>query len=213
MLLSRVMRLRRSTWLILFVALGASCATKTQVADRWISPKYAGGAIHKFLVIGVAESDIARRTYEDGFADALRKAGAEAVPSHQLLPTTDQLPREEIEAIVRSDGFGGVIVSRLLGVEEKTTIVPPSTHVVPSMGYGGGYYGYYGSHYDVVHNPGYTRTTQIVRLETKLWNAEDSKLVWGVVSETFDPTSTSDGVASVTRTLVNQLSADGLVAK
>ncbi len=94
---------------------------------------------------------------------------------------------------------------------EQTTVVPPSTQVVPT--FRPGYYGYYGSSYEVVHTPGYTRTSEVVRLETKLWNAEDSQLIWGVTSETFNPTSTSDGVASVTRSLAHQLDHDGLVAK
>ena len=105
------------------------------------------------------------------------------------------------------------MVTRLLGVDEETTVVPPSTQVIPTAGYGYGYYGYYRAQYEVVRTPGYIRTTRIVRLETKLWNAEDSQLIWGVTSETFDPSSTSDGVASVTRSLANQLDHDGLVAK
>lgn len=202
-----------SICLALLAAAGVSCATQTRVESRWISPQYKGGGMHKLLVIGVAETDIARRTYEDGFAEALRNVGAEAVPSYQILPTSDQINRQELEALVHTNGFDGVMVTRLLDISEKTTVVPPSTQVIPTVGYGYGYYGYYGSHYEVVHTPGYTRTTEIVRLETKLWNAEDSQLVWGVTSETFDPTSTSDGVASVTRSLAHQLDHDGLVAK
>jgi hypothetical protein len=197
---------------LILIGVAASCATQTRVSSRWISPEYQGGGMHKFLVIGVAETDVGRRTYEDGYSEALRKFGAEAVPSYQLLPTSDQLDRAELEALVRNNGFDGVMVTRLLDVSEQTTVVPPTTRVVPT-GYGYGYYGYYGSHYEVVHTPGYSRTTEIVRLETKLWNAEDSQLTWGVTSETFDPKSTSDGVASVTRSLANQLDHDGLVAK
>lgn len=198
---------------LVVAAAGASCATQTRVASRWISPHYSGGGMHKLLVIGVAETDLIRRTYEDRFSEALRNFGADAVASYQLLPTTDQIDREELEALVRAQGFDGVMVTRLLDITEETTVVPPSTQIIPVAGYGYGYYGYYGAHYEVLHTPGYTRTTEIVRLETKLWNAKDSQLVWGVTSETFDPKSTSDGVESVTRSLANQLDHDGLVAK
>ena len=108
-----------------------------------------------------------------------------------------------------------MIVSRLLEVKEEITVVPPSTTVVPSYGYGYGYgyHGYYGRGYDVVHSPGYTKTTEIVSLETKLWNAADSQLAWGITSETFDPTSTDDAISSVTKKLVSKLSEDGLLAE
>ena len=84
---------------------------------------------------------------------------------------------------------------------------------MPSYGYGYGYYGYYGRNYDVIHTPGYTRTTEVVRLETRLWNAANSELAWGITSETFNPKSTDDAIGSVTKKLVKKLSDDGLLAK
>ena len=195
--------------IVLMVAFGASCATKTRVSNQWLSPDYEGGPMHRILVVGVAETPLGRRTYEDRFAEALRAGGADAVSSYQLLPSRDRLTKEALEGVVRREGFDGVIVTRLLEVAKETTYVPPSSHVVHPAGY----YGYYGRHYDVVHTPGYTRTTEIVRLETRLWNADDSQLAWGITSETFDPTSTDDAIASVTKKLVQQLSKDGLLAK
>jgi len=216
---SASIRLGASFSLLVFATLAASCATKTEVATRWISPDYEAGPMHKILVVGVAETDVARRNYEDRFAEALREKGADAASSYEFLPTPDRITEEELVGVVVDNQFDGVIVTRLLEVKEEKEYVPPSTRVVPSMGigYGGmggfGYYGYYGSYYDVVHSPGYTRTTEIVRLETKLWNAADAQLVWGVMSETFNPKSTKDGIVSVTRTLANQLSVDGFIAK
>ena len=56
-------------------------------------------------------------------------------------------------------------------------------------------------------------TTEVVRLENKVWSAADAQLVWGVVSETFDKKSTDDGIASVTAKLVKKLSEDGFLAE
>ena len=199
--------------IFLLVSFGVSCATRTRVSSEWLSPDYQGGAMHKFLVVGVSDTTLGRRTYEDRFADALRGSGADAVSSYQLLPTDDRLTKEELEGAVRGEGFDGVIVTRVLEVAEETTYVPPSTQVVPAYRGSRGYYGYYGRQYDVVHSPGYTRTTEVVRVETKLWNAHDSQLAWGIVSETFDPTSTDDAIASVTKKLVQKLSEDGLLSQ
>jgi hypothetical protein len=199
----------------LLAFLSISCATQTEISSEWKSPEYAGGPMHKILVVAVAETPLGRREYEDRFAEALRGSGAEAVSSYQILPGDERLTKEELEDAIRGEGFDGVIVSRLLGVDEETTYVPPTTEVVPSsMGYGRrGYYGYYGRGYDVVRTPGYTQTTEIVSLETKLWNAEDSQLAWGIRSETFDPKSNSDAMDSVVKKLVRKLADDGLLAK
>lgn len=193
----------------LLIGLGTSCTTKTRISSQWLSPEYDGGPMHKILVVGISDTSLGRRTWEHEFAAALVGHGAEAVASYKLLPTTDRLAKEQLEEIVRTGGFHGVIVTRLLEVKEETTYVPPSSHVVPSYGYG--YYGYYGRSYDVVHTPGYTRSTEIVRVESRLWNAADSQLAWGIVSETFDPKSNADAISSVTKKLVLKLAADGLI--
>lgn len=210
---SSTLRVLLPVSIVLLVSVGVSCGTKTQVSSQWLSPDYKGGPMHKILVVGVAKTNLGRRAYEDQFAEALSDSGADAVASYRLLPSKDRLTKEQLERVVHREGFDGVVVTRLLGVEKDTTYVPPSSYAVPSYGYGYGYYGYYGRNYDVVHSPGYTRTTEIVRLETRLWNAADSQLAWGITSETFDPTSTDDGIASVTKKLVQQLSKDGLLGK
>jgi hypothetical protein len=207
----RISSLALRLFAIASIGLLIGCGTKTRVSSQWKSPDYTGGPMHKILVVGVAETPLGRRSYEDRFADALRARGAEAVSSYQLLPTNDRLTKAELEATVRRGGFDGVIVSRLLEVAEETEYIPPSTYVTPSYGSRYGYYGYYGRNYDVVHTPGYTRTTEVVRLETRLWNAANSQLAWGVTSETFDPTSTDDAIASVTKKLVEKLHTDGLL--
>jgi hypothetical protein len=168
--------------------------------------------MHKIIVVGIAETDLGRRTYEERFATALRESGADAVASYTLLPTEERLTREELVGAVERGGFDGVIVTRLIEVAEETTYVPPSTQVYPSSSYRYGYYGHYGRSYDVVNTPGYTRTSEIVRLETQLWSAEDSQMAWGITSETFDPTSTDDAITSVTKKLVSKLAEDGLIS-
>ncbi len=212
---SSVVRVFLSISISLLISFGISCGTKTEISSQWRSPEYKGGPMHKILVIGVAKTSTARRNFEDRFAEALRGSGADAVPSYQFLPTDERLSDEQLAEVLRRDAFDGVLVTRLLGVKEKTTYVPPSSYVVPSYrgGYGYGYYGYYGRSYDVVHSAGYTRTEEVVRLETRLWNVADSQLAWGIISETFNPTSIKDGTASVTKKLVQQLAQDGLLAK
>ena len=216
---SIVIRAPRHLSTLFFVSvvafLSISCATETKIASEWKSPEYAGGPMHKILVVAIAETPLGRRAYEDRFARALGESGAEGVSSYQILPGETRLSKEELEDAIRGEGFDGVIVSRLLGRDEETTYVPPTNEVVPSSaGYGRrGYYGYYGRGYDVVHTPGYTITTEIVSLETKLWNAQDSQLAWGIRSETFDPKSDSDAMDSIVKKLIRKLADDGLLAK
>jgi hypothetical protein len=96
----------------------------------------------------------------------------------------------------------------LVQVDEREKYVPPTTYVKPGY-YGRGLYGYYGRGYEVVHQPGYTVHTTIVRLETHLYDASSAELLWAAHSDTFNPKSIDDGIESVTQKLSKRLAADG----
>jgi hypothetical protein len=164
--------------------------------------------MNQILVIGIAESDISRRGFEDGFAAALEEHGVDAVPSYRILPNPERLSKESIQQAISGRGFQGVIATQLVQVDEQEKYVPPQTYVTPSY-HGRGLYGYYGRSYEVVHQPGYTVSTTIVRLETHLYDASSAELVWAAHSDTFNPRSIDDGVQSVAKKLSKRLAADG----
>ena len=204
---------RNHLWVlvILTVLAGVACATKTTLSNVWRSDSYPSGTMQRIFVIGIAQEEANRRSFEDAFAAALAAQNANAVPSYQLLPGDERLTKASIEDAISGRGFQGVLVTRLLNVDEKTTYVPPSTYVRPGY-YGRGMYGYYGSSWDVVHNPGYTVTETIVRLETHLYDARTADLVWAAHSDTFDPSSIAAGVDSVTKKLSRRLAEDGMLS-
>ena len=196
---------------VLTVLAGVACATKTTLSNVWRSDSHPSGTMQRVLVIGIAQEEAKRRSFEDGFAAALALQNVDAVASYELLPGSERLSRASIENAINGRGFQGVLVTRLLGVDEQTTYVPPSTYVRPGY-YGRGMYGYYGSSWNVVHDPGYTLTETIVRLETHLYDARTADLVWAAHSDTFDPSSTEDIITSVTKKLARQLAEDGMLA-
>ena len=164
--------------------------------------------MNQMLVIGIAENDIKRRSFEDGFSTALEEQGVDAVPSYRILPDSEQLSKDSIQQAIHGRGFQGVVATRLVQIDEREKYVPPTTYVTPGY-YGRGLYGYYGRGYEVVHQPGYTVNTTIVRLETHLYDASSAELVWAAHSDTFNPKSIDDGIGSVTRKLSKRLAADG----
>jgi len=194
------------------LVVGASCATKTELSGVWKADSAAVRPMDRILVIGIAADDVKRRTFEDAFVAALQQQGADPVPSYRLLPSPDELSKESIQQAVHGREFQGVITSRLVRVDEQQEYVPPKTYVSPSY-YGRGLYGYYGRSYEVVHQPGYTVNTTIVRLETHLYDAASAELLWAAHSGTYNPKSLDDGIASVTKKLSQQLAADGFTPR
>jgi hypothetical protein len=190
------------------VVAGISCATKTEISGTWKSDTSATLPMKQVLVIGIAKSDFNRRSFEDSFAAALGEQGVDAVPSYRILPNPEQLSKESIQQAIRGSEFQGVLATRLVQVDEREKYVPPKTYVSPNY-YGRGLYGYYGRSYEVIHEPGYTVHTTIVRLETHLYDAASAELVWAAHSDTFNPKSTGDGIQSVTKKLSKRLAEDG----
>jgi len=191
---------------------GLSCATKTEISGVWKSDSPTMAPMKRILVIGIAESESKRRSFEESFATALGKRGVDAVASYRILPESERLSKDSIQQAIAGRGFQGVIATRLVGVDEREKYVPPQTYVSPGY-YGRGLYGYYGRSYEIVHQPGYTVNTTIVRLETHLYDASSAELVWAAHSETFNPKSLADGIASVTEKLSARLADDGFLPK
>jgi len=194
---------------LLAAALLAACGTTTKIPNAWRNPAHEGAPYQKVFVIGVGENDTNRRLFEDRFAATLSSKGGVASPSYGALPHSERLTEAQIRGAIQGGGYDGVVVTRLLGVEEKTEYVPPRTYTVPR--HYGGYYGYYGTSWDTVHEPGYSTTRTIVRLETNLYDVGTGELAWSGQSETFNPDSLTDIIESATKAVAKRLGKERLI--
>jgi hypothetical protein len=192
--------------------LAACSKSKTTIPLSWRNPGYEQTTFEKLFVIGVGENEEARRLFEDTFARALAEEGATAQASWGLLPQSTRLTEEQIRGALEGGGFDGVLITRLLSVDQEQEYVPPSTYTVPSTHYGYyGYYGYYGTSYAVVHEPGYFQTNTRFRLETNLYSVAARGLVWSGQSETLNPDSLAEVIDSMTAAVAKRLKEEGLI--
>ena len=194
---------------LLGIAVLAACGTVTKIPNAWRNPAHEGMPFQKIFVIGVGKNEGNRRLFEDRFAAVLSGQGGVASPSYGALAQSERLTEEQVRGAIEGGGYDGVIVSRLLGVEEETEYVPPRTYTAPRRY--GGYYNYYGTTWDTVHEPGYFTTHTIVRLETNLHDVGTGELAWSGQSETFDPSSLTDIIDSVTQAVAKRLGEERLI--
>jgi hypothetical protein len=201
--------------LLLFLLAASTLAachkTTTTIPLSWRSPAFNRPAFEKLFVIGVGENDGARRLFEDTFAKALSYEGTSAQASWGMLPQSTQLTEEQIRGAIEGGGFDGVLVSRLLSVDQSEEYVPPSTHTVPTTYHGYGYYGYYGSSYAMVHEPGYFKTNTTFRVESNLYAVSGGGLVWSGQSDTLNPESLTDVIDSMTAAVAKKLKEERLI--
>ena len=206
-------------FIIAAATLAACSKTKTSIPQSYRNPGYEQTVFKKLFVIGVAENQESRQAFEDAFVKAIGEQGGVAQGSWGVLPQSEQLTEEEIRAAIEAGNFDGVLITRLLSVDKDQEYTPASTYNNPRTRYysggggmyGYGFYGFYGTTYAKVHEPGYFETSTTIRVETNLYSAANDGLVWTGQSDTVDPESIPDARESMTTAVAKKLKEEKLI--
>lgn len=197
--------------LALVLCAGLLACSRTTIKTSWVNEEYRGKPIKKVMVIGISKEPATRRLFEDDFVGELQARGTDAEPSYQNHPSAEKLEKGELISESKKSGADSLLITRL--IERKT-----ETNYYPGRVYGGRYgyyhnwYDYYSRGYGVEYDPGYIVESEIVRLETNLYDLKTEQLIWSAVSETFVDVPGKPAIKSVIRTLAKKMEKDGLVA-
>jgi hypothetical protein len=165
----------------------------------------------KILVLAVAADPTTRESFEDVIAGELALRGATAVPSHNSFP---ELPKERapFEAKLKADGFDAVMVSRLIGSEDKFKVKEGFTTYATDY-QGSDYWGGYWYTYQEVFVPGYLENEKRVRARTELWRASggEGRLIWTGTSETMNPRTATQAAREVGSAIAKALAKAKLI--
>ena len=188
---------------VIVVAL-AACAASSKISDSWSDPAAGPIKFKKVVVFFFSEEEAIRRAAENELVRQID--GAEAVASYTLIPETEFEDLGKVKSRLKSGGFDGAVIMRLLGVDQQKTWVRGH--------YSNNYYSfdrYYGYSWHAVYDPGYLRTDRSARVETNVYSLTENKLIWTGISETFNPKNAVSLVADVARAVANDLKSKGLL--
>lgn len=198
---------------VVLITLLSGCAS-TRLVGTWSEPSY-NQKISKILVLGMSKNQTTKRSYESTLASTLRNAGVDAVPAGSIMPSdgdaSAEPSKESIKAAIEGKGFDTVLMTRLVSKSEETRYVPGTPYYPMPSPYYHGMYDYYANVYPAVYSPGYLVNDTIVNLETNIYEVKDGKLVWAVISESFNPDDINKEIQSLSDVLVKQLKKDGLL--
>jgi hypothetical protein len=202
---------------LLLVVLAATSAKSVKMITSWFNSNYQGQTFHKILVIGVAQNLEVRADFEDAMAAQIARPGIETIPGNHILLRPDantKLDLDYLRGQIRDNHIDAVVVSRLLKIDKKVTVVPSSTYVAP-FPYYYSFYGYLGAVYPVIYEPGYTREDTSVVVETNVYatSKPDGDLVWNGVSKSFNPKSAKKVADGLVKEVPKQMEKDGLLPK
>jgi hypothetical protein len=203
--------------IFLLAGLAAISGKSTQIINSWFNRNYEGQTFHKILVIGVAQNLEVRADFEDEMAAQIARPGIETIPGNHILLRPDpnvKLDLDYLRGQIRDNHVDAVVVSRLLKVDRKMTSVPSSTYVAPYPYYYS-FYGYLGTVYPLMYDPGYTREDTTVSIETNVYatSKPDGDLVWNGLSKSFNPKSAKKVADGLVKEVPKQMEKDGLLPK
>ena len=201
------------------------CACKTTTATNFSqsyrNPGFEDTVFRRVLVIGVTGDEESRQAFENALASAIAREGGTAAPSYTVLPASEQISEDQLHAVLEREGIDGVVLTRLLSVDKDRQYTPPKKYNKPrtryypaGWGYGfgyGGFYGFYGTTFAAVHEPGYFDTSTTLRVETSLYSVATNDLVWTGQSETIDPDSLDEARTSITKAVATKLKQEQLI--
>ena len=187
-----------------------SCA-ESKLSRSWTDPKYRGSQYTNLLVIGVAEDENTRRSFEKKFAEKLEAAGIRAVESSSVMSKDQKIDKETILAVVEKTGVDGVLLTYLVAVKEKD-VTSPSVDYSPVDDYRGGTTpNLYSAPEYRSSGTQYYSTRVKVRLETNLYDAKTEQKVWSARSATLNPKSTTALIDSVIEVFTRDLKKNKLI--
>jgi hypothetical protein len=177
---------------IMLLALGG--CSSLNVLETWHKPAEQGRHYKKIMILGVANDENRRRTFENIVAEELGRGMVTVVPSHTLLPDLDKTNREGVVAAVRAAGCDAVLTTRVLAVGDST---------VTQKGQGGDVYG--------VDPRGNRGNYLKARLQSSLYDAATQELVWSSTIKTFDAGKEARMSRELGRFFLDSLRRDGLI--
>lgn len=195
-----------------------SCSS-TRFIDSWKSDEIVSFTPDKLLVVGMTDNLTARRIFEENLKLEFQARGINAFESSGVLDqsfTETRRTEEEIEAMsadLLSKGFDAVIITAVIGVDEKTNYSPGYYDI----GYHWYRFGrYYYRYQDIYYNPGYYDDYRVYHIETSIYNLREEaskSLVWVGTFDIVDPHGIRGTVESYVGRIVKQLESEQLISR
>ena len=203
-------------FLIGFLILTA--CSSTRFVDSWKNREITKFDPEKVLIIGMTDNLTARKIFEEELKFAFTKRNINAHESSIVFDntfTSSEKSEEEIDAMkdeLIADGFDAVVVTAVVGVDDKREYRPGQYY---PMGYSWYRFGrYYFRYQRMYYDPGYYKDYRVYHVETSIYNIKEDKdksLIWVGAFDIVDPSSISSTVNDYVERIVRQLEKEGLI--
>jgi hypothetical protein len=197
------------------IVLIVSCASSSvSIKDTWRSPDAPPTSYKKLLVVGVTANHNLRESFENIFSETLSEHGVEAVPSHKLVSDLTKADHLKLKELAEQSGADAVVITRVLSKSEHTSYMLATGHVeartvVETKSDGNSSTTIAMS--AVGFSPG-EMDSEGATLQTRLFDATSTKLVWSAMSHAAGADNDKIDVCwQLSALLTKALSKDALI--
>lgn len=198
-------------WSVLLMLTWSCARPTTQLTDTWSEPGYSAEGIDKFLVVGTSPNRLVRKTFEVAMRDRLnRQSQLEAMASLEAISADEKITDATFRKYFSDRDIDAVLVTRVVDAKEAVKFKEGDKHQQLNPYYND-FYSYYRRMIVKVPEPGTFEYGRMVQLETMVFDAGEGKLIWRVLSESYDEGNTEKVIDDLTKLIVKQMKADGII--
>jgi hypothetical protein len=184
--------MKKYIWVSLAVLLLlTACSSSSKITSSWKAPDATSKKYNKILVLAlIRENDrTIQENMEKHFVGDLHDLGYNAISSLQEYGPKAFDKMEENEALekLKNTGVDAVITIVLLDKKKERKYVPGSMMYSPYGFYYGRFWGYRGTLYNRIYQPGYYVSDTRYFWESNLYEMPGQNLVYSAQTQSFDP--------------------------
>jgi hypothetical protein len=192
------------------LALIAGCAS-SELVDVWSDSAFHAPSLKRILVISISRNAVQRRIWEDAFSLGLAQHDVAASPSYREFP--DSAPdTNQVDRIVRSENYDGVLVLRRLPSETTTQYQQGYMTKEQDMRYDRRRDKFVTYYSDIEHG-GYVDSQKVDIRAIDVWATKnDGQMVWSGTSKTPEPNSAQEVRPEIVRLVMTELTKQGIIS-
>ena len=207
--------MKKIGFLLLVTAFLLQGCMSTKFSASWKAPDFDGKKYDQLLVWALSDNVANRSTVEDELTHFLNLKGVNTHSGADILPYDRSIIPEDNKVIKQKlieKGYDAVLTIGLKDIKEETHYVQGTGYYNPmSYGYYGSFYGYSSYMYGNVYQPGYYSSTEMIYLETNLWDVNTGKLVWSGQSKSTGQGTVDKTANAYARAVTTELISKGIL--
>ncbi len=194
------------------------CSTST-IIGSWADPGLIKESTKHILVIGISDSELVKRSFEDTMVVRLKEKGVQATPGYRIVTHGEKIERDVVMQFMQTNSIDSVMVTKLIDKRTETVVTPSQTSVrtgdYNSYRAGGSYnrwYPNYSASYDVTTTPSRVQSYDVLTIESTLYavESEQEKPIWSAQAETAPGGDINSELSELTDKFVKEMSSGGV---